>query len=68
MINDKIDPVIVLLKRYKEMSKDGIIGHLADWFNVIGQDEFDKAVKKGLIIPVKERRGQWKIAGDSKKK
>ena len=62
MIDDKTEPVVALLERYKEMSKDGIIGHFADWFNVVGQVEFDNAIKNWIIIAVKDRRDQWKLA------
>jgi len=41
------------------MSKNDIIGHVADWFNVNGEETFDDAVKNKIIVNEKD---EWKLA------
>ena len=55
----KYSPVQLLLEKYGTMRKDEIIGEVADWFNAIGQEEFDKAEKSGLIIQTKDNPKLW---------
>ena len=40
------------------MTRDDIIGHLADWYNVNGEETFDQAKDDGIIIPEKSN---WKL-------
>lgn len=35
-----ISPVVLLLDKYKKLTKDEIIGQVDDWFNKVGTDEF----------------------------
>lgn len=48
------NPIVRLLEQYKKMPKDDIVAHLADWYNVDGEETFDKAVKDGTITEKKE--------------
>jgi len=52
------NPIIRLLRQYKEMSKDDIVGHLADWYNVNGETTFNQAVKDETII---QEKNSWKL-------
>jgi hypothetical protein len=45
----EVNPVLLVLHRYHKLNKWTIIRSVADWFNVIGTDEFDKALAEGLI-------------------
>ena len=55
-----INPVVKLLTQYKEMSKNDIIGHLADWFNVDAEQTFKKNVDDGIITENKKTE-TWKL-------
>jgi len=52
------NPIVRLLRQYKEMSKDDIVGHLADWYNVNGETTFNQAVKDETII---QEKNSWKL-------
>lgn len=54
-------PVVLLLEKYPTMREDEIIGQVADWFNAVGREEFDKAKKSGLIKPTKDNPKLWEL-------
>jgi len=56
----KPSPAQLLLEKYNTMRKDEIIG-VADWFNAVGKDEFDKAEKSGLIVQTKDNIMLWEL-------
>jgi hypothetical protein len=45
----EVNPVLLVLHRYNKLNEWSIIRSVADWFNTIGKDEFDKALAEGLI-------------------
>ena len=57
-------PVVLLLKKYKKLTKDEIIGEVADWFNAVGQEEFEKAVALGLIQKNSEHPRLWELKNE----
>jgi hypothetical protein len=46
---EEVNPVLLVLHRYYKLNKWTIIRSVADWFNAVGEDEFDKALDEGLI-------------------
>jgi len=57
----KLSPVQLLLEKYSTLTKDEIIGQVADWFNAVGKDEFESAKKSELIIQTKDNPKLWKL-------
>jgi len=57
----RYSPVQLLLEKYDTLTKDDIIGEVADWFNAVGQEEFNKAEKSGLIIQTKDNPRLWEL-------
>ena len=58
-------PIIQLLNRYKKLSKSDLIGQLADWFNVTGEDEFEYAKSNNIIK--QSDHGLWVLNNEESK-
>ncbi len=56
-----LSPVQLLLEKYSTLTKDELIGQVADWFNAVGRDEFESAKKSGLIIYTKDNPKLWQL-------
>ena len=56
-----VNPVVLLLEKYTTLTKDEIIGEVADWFNAVGKDEFESAKKSSLIIQTKDNPKLWQL-------
>ena len=56
-----VNTVVLLLEKYTTLTKDEIIGEVADWFNAVGKDEFNKAEKSSLIIQTKDNPKLWEL-------
>ena len=52
-------PIIIILKKRKRMRRTALITTLGDWFNVVGADEFRKALNDGVIVQSKNDPGMY---------
>ena len=52
-------PIVTILKKRKRMSRHAIVTTLGDWFNVIGLEEFEKALNDGIIVQSKNDPGMY---------
>ena len=52
-------PIVTILKKRKRMSRYAIVTTLGDWFNVIGLEEFEKALNDGVIVQSKNDPGMY---------
>ena len=53
------------MNRYKKLSKSDLIGQLADWFNVTGEDEFEYAKSNNIIK--QSDHGLWVLNNEESK-
>ena len=63
----EVNPVLLVLHRYHKLNKWTIIRSVADWFNAIGKDEFDKALAEGLIKICKDEPRLYELSDTAEK-
>ena len=64
---NEVNPVLLVLHRYHKLNKWTIIRSVADWFNAIGKDEFDKALDEGLIKTCEDEPKLYELSDTAEK-